>query len=156
DTVVHEALAFTQGSGLVERWAGMKNKAYAIGFWAEALWHACMLYPNPDYRSWLGTCMLRLEKMKMGLPPSLLGANAEAVPPDRQVPCPIVSDGRLRVANLSHGDNREFIVANASADPVELTWVSAPDRPIEWTSADGLPADPGFVPAGSWLVGRSR
>jgi len=156
DAVVHEALAFTQGSGLVERWAGMKNKSYAIGFWAEALWHACMLYPNPDYRSWLGTCMLRLERMKMGLPPSLLGANAEAVPPDRQVPCPIVSDGRLRVANLSHGDTREFIVANASKDPVELTWISPPDRPIEWTTAGGLLADAETVPAESWLLGRSR
>lgn len=156
DAVVHEALAFTQGSGLVERWAGMKNKSYAIGFWAEALWHACMLYPNSDYRSWLGTCMLRLERMKMGLPPSLLGANAEAVPPDRQVPCPIVSDGRLRVANLSHGDTREFIVANASKDPVELTWISPPDRPIEWTTAGGLLADAETVPAESWLLGRSR
>jgi hypothetical protein len=156
DAVVHEALAFTQGSGLVERWAGMKNKSYAIGFWAEALWHACMLYPNPDYRSWLGVCMLRLERMKMGLPPSLLGANAEAVPPSQQVACPIVNDARLRVANLSHGNTREFIVANASKDPVALTWVSPPDRPIEWTTADGLPADAGAVPAASWLIGRSR
>lgn len=156
DAVVLEALAFTQDSGLIERWAGMKNKAYAIGFWAEALWHACMLYPNPDYRSWLGACMLRLERMRMGLPPSLLGANAEAVPPSQQVACPIVTDARLRVANLSHGDTREFIVANASKDPVVLTWVSPPDRPIEWTTSDGLPANVASVPAGSWLVGRSR
>lgn len=156
DALAQEAIAFTHNSGLIDRWAGGKrNKAYALGFWAESLWHACLLYAGPRYRNWLGECMVRLESLKLGLPPSLLGANAEAIPPDQQVPCPIVTDGRLRVANLSHGAHREFVLANASKEPVTLAWVTPPDCPIEWITADGQPTDAGTVPAGGWLVGRS-
>lgn len=156
DALAQEAIAFTHNSGLIERWAGGKrNKAYALGFWAESLWHACLLYPDSRYRNWLGECMVRLESLKLGLPPSLLGANAEAVPPDQQVPCPIVTDGRLRVANLSHGAHREFVIANASKEPVALAWVTPPDCPIEWITSDGQRTDAHTVPAGGWLIGRS-
>lgn len=156
DALAHEAIAFTHSSGLIDRWAGGKrNKAYALGFWAESLWHACLLYPDSRYRNWLGECMVCLESLKLGLPPSLLGANAEAVPPDQQVPCPIVADGRLRVANLSHGAHREFVIANASREPVALAWVTPPDCSIEWITADGQRTDACTVPAGGWLVGRS-
>lgn len=156
DALAHEAIAFTHSSGLIDRWAGGKrNKAYALGFWAESLWHACLLYPDPRYRNWLGECMVRLESLKLGLPPSLLGANAEAISPNLQVPCPIVTDGRLRVANLSHGAHREFVIANASKEPVALAWVTPPDCPIEWITADGQRTDACTVPAGGWLVGRS-
>lgn len=157
DTLAHEAIAFTHNSGLIDRWAGGKrNKAYALGFWAESLWHACLLYPDPRYRNWLGECMVRLELLKLGLPPSLLGANAEAISPNQQVSCPVMTDARLRVANLSHGAHREFVLANASREPVALAWVTPPDCPIEWITSDGQRTDAHMVPAGGWLTGRSR
>lgn len=156
DEVLHEALSFTRSSGLLDRWSEIPQKEYALGFWAEALWHSCMLYPNSDYRAWLAETMLKLESKNMGLPPSLLGANAEAIPVPLQVPCPVPSNTRLRVANLCQGDKREFVAINPTDAEIELNWITPLNEGLRWTDAAGQPigATP-KVPAHGWLHGRS-
>lgn len=77
DKIIEDALTFAQESGIRQYWAEQKNKKYALGFWAEALYHSCTLYPDAKYRDWLAEAIFDLEKLGQGIPPSLLGANAE-------------------------------------------------------------------------------
>ncbi len=76
--------------------------------------------------------MLVLEDLKMGQPPSLLGANAEAVPVARQLPCPSPADARLRVANLGRRGAPELLVVNATDRSLPLDWEFAPVEPVPW------------------------
>jgi len=79
DTVLHEAARFTQVSGVRERWKELKYERYALGFWAEALWHLRREFPDHvEYREWYHEACADLEALKMGLPPSHLGVNPEA------------------------------------------------------------------------------
>lgn len=156
DEVLREALTFTHDSGLLDRWGEVPQKAYALGFWAEALWHACMIYSNAEYRVWLAEAMLRLESKQMGLPPSLLGANAEAIPLSQQHPCPVPADSRLRVANLCQGEKLEFLVVNPTDTEIELGWLSPPVGNLRWTEAAGRPVETTInVPAQGWMRGKS-
>jgi hypothetical protein len=83
DTVLHEAARFTQMSGVRGRWKELKYERYALGFWAEALWHLCREFPDhAEYRSWYNEACDDLQAMNMGLPPSCLGGNAEAAAMD--------------------------------------------------------------------------
>jgi len=79
DTVIHAAAQFTQGSGVRGRWKELKYERYALGFWAEALWHLCREFPDHvEYQDWYREACADLEALNMGLPPSHLGNNAEA------------------------------------------------------------------------------
>ena len=156
DKVTHEALAFTHSSGILEHWRESPKKEYALGFWAEALWHACSLYPDNNYRIWLADAMLALETMGMGLPPSLLGTNAEAIPPSDQHPCPIPAHTGLRIANLSRGDKYEILVVNATDSAIEMDWTKPPGKPVQWKDATGEKITVDLnIPARSWLHGQT-
>ena len=81
DAVIREAAQFAQFSGVRGRWKELKYERYALGFWAEALWHLCLEFPNHvEYRDWYEEACADLQAMNMGLPPSQLGGNAEAEP----------------------------------------------------------------------------
>lgn len=157
ENITREALFFTHSSGLLDQWAQTPKKQYALGFWAEALWHACSLYPDVSYRVWLAQAMLRLETTDMGLPPSLMGSNAEAIPNSEQVPCPITLDSRLRIANLSRGTRWELLIVNPTDTDINLQWEHAPDVLLPWQNAKGqtLTQSP-VVLAGSWIHGQSE
>lgn len=78
DAVISEAAQFAQASGVHGRWKELKYERYALGFWAEALWHLCREFPDHvEYRGWYEEACADLEFMTMGLPPSSLGGNAE-------------------------------------------------------------------------------
>ncbi len=148
DPVIHAAARFTAESGILERWAALRYEKYALGFWAEALYHLCRIYPAHDhYRAWMIQAVLLLEATEQGLPPSLLGGNAEAVPTAEQVPCPIPGDGRLRIVNLGDRLQPVVLVINPTNEPIGLTWHTPPDALLAW------PADK--VPAHSGLLGRA-
>lgn len=115
-----------------------------------------MQFPNLEYRQWLAEAMLSLETKSMGLPPSLLGANAEAIPVPLQIPTPIAADERLRVANLAQGSRHEFLVVNSSAEEIVLRWASAPGIPLRWSASHGRPPDLTRIPAGGWIRGLSE
>lgn len=154
--VLQDGLAFTRRSGILERWRELDYQKYALGFWAEALYHVCTVFPNAAYRHWLAEAMLVLEEMQMGQPPSLLGANPEAVPVLLQTPCPEPADQGLRVANLGRRGAPELLVVNAGTAPRPLVWARPPVEPVHFVDADGRPAgDAPVVPAGGWLWGRA-
>ena len=80
DDVLHEAARFTHKSGVRGRWKELKYERYALGFWAEALWHMCQEFPDhAEYQDWYKDACSDLEAMNMGLPPSQLRSNAEAM-----------------------------------------------------------------------------
>ncbi|MEQ6341736.1 MAG: hypothetical protein M3A44_08810 [Gammaproteobacteria bacterium] len=86
DVVISAAAQFAQTSGVRGRWKELKYERYALGFWAEALWHLCREFPNHgEYHNWYAEACADLEAMNMGLPPSSLGGNAEAVLAHRPV-----------------------------------------------------------------------
>ena len=149
DAAVRDALVqgleFTRRSGILARWREMKYQKYALGFWAEALYHVCTLFPDAKYRTWLAEAMLVLEDLQMGQPPSLLGANAEAVAPAEQLPCPSPADARLRVANLGRRSAPELLVLNPSAVALPLAWGTAPPEGLSWLRDDGSEHSPNAV-----------
>lgn len=153
DRIIHEALAFAVGSGIALRWKELKYEKYALGFWAEALYHVCRLYPdNLDYRRLLADAMLHLADLGLGLPPSLLGANAEAVPPDRQVPCPLTTAPALLVANLGEVARPEWLLVNSGGDTCKPGWIEAPGG-ISWIvlNSGDVANEEGIRPRGAWL-----
>jgi hypothetical protein len=159
DGVVQGALDFVQKGEIRGYWAEQQRKKYALGFWAEALYHLYALKPSDRYRRWLGEIMLKLEDGGLGMPPSLLGANAEAVPVKMQIPSLSLADVRLRVANLSRGDVAEFLIVNPTYEALPLVWERADPCAVVWEHDGGLPlesADSIKVPARGWLYGRQK
>jgi len=153
DRIIQDALCFTASTGIALRWKELKYEKYALGFWAEALYHVCRLYPeNLDYRRFLAEAMLYLADLGLGLPPSLLGANAEAVPPDRQVACPMPTEPALRVANLGDTMRPELLVVNTGRETCRLDWIAAPGG-FAWRALDGGNAadGEGIRSRGAWL-----
>jgi hypothetical protein len=156
--VAASAVEAVAGTGLLRFWLESRQHQ-AIGYWVEALYHLCTFDPTPAYRGHLADAMLFAEDAGLGLPPALLGADPEAVRPADQVPCPSPRDRRLRVANLSCGGRREFLIVNPANEAIELMWDWAPSAGVEWTTAGGqpLPVDNACpsVPRRGWLCGRS-
>jgi len=161
DDIAREALfaglRFCRASGILRRWKEHAYQRYALGFWAEALYHVCQLTTQTEYRAWLAEAILDLEDLGMGLPPSLLGANAEAVHPAGQIACPATSDPRLRVANLSRAGRVEFVVVNPSTEEIALAWGQSMPSKLACYGADGaaLARSRIIVPARAWVTALS-
>lgn len=155
--VLERALDYTQHGAMRAHWMESPDRQDALGFWAEALYRLCLIDPDPKYRRWLAEAMLDCEAVGIGLPPSLLGANGEALPRAQQRPCPVPADARLRVANLARGDALELVVVNPCAQPLPLTWEHAPHARIRWTGHDATEShgDSPTVPAHGWLAGSA-
>ncbi len=150
--------AATRASGMTARWKEARGKEDdSLGFWAEALYHLCLADPDPIYRDWLAEAMIDLEDNRLGLSPSLLGANAEAIAPESQRPCPSPGHASLRVANLACGDRREWLVVNPTRQSLPLHWEREPAPALAWRAQDGtmLPvsAGPLIVAPRGWLHG---
>ena len=123
DEQIHLTARYTHDSGITGCWGELKYEKYALGFWAEALYRLCLVYPDSaEYRTWLAEAVQDLYRRGQGVPPSLLGANAEAVDPDAEHPCPTVTDPDLCVANLCHGEHLEVLVINPTDRTIGLAW----------------------------------
>lgn len=154
---VRNSLRFMKESGLAERLKELKGREYSLGFLAEALYLACLVSPEEQsYRTWLAKTMMDLEELQLGLPPSLLGGNAEAVDRADQVPSVSPGDARLRVANLCHGTVLEFLVVNPTTEAIPLTFDTNAPETLLWRGSDGAGHDGSshVVPARGWLSGR--
>jgi len=151
------SLRSTMESGLAQRWKELPGKEYAAGFLAEALYHACLSDPGAQYRAWLAETVLDLQDRQQGLPPSLLGGNAEAVGVADQLPCPAPADRRLRVANLSRGGVAEILAINPGPEALPLVWESGGLPGLDWSDAHGgaLLGLPLQVPARGWIWGKA-
>lgn len=158
DPLLTESFAYTHDCGITARWKELKGKEDdALGFWAEALYHLTLDKPDQRYRTWLAEAILDLEDNDLGLPPSLLGSNAEAVEPAGQCPCPNPADPRLRVANLSRGKTIEWLIVNPTGQEIELQWESAPAVEVTWQAPSAAVAwsapEPLMILARSWVHG---
>jgi hypothetical protein len=155
--LLDQALSAVTETSLLRYWAETKQEQ-ALGYWVEALFQLCTLRPERVYRRHLAEAMVAALDSGLGLPPSLLGAHPEIVPPGSLVPCPSPSDARLRVANLGRKGRRELLVVNPANTALELAWESHAANGLVWASADdrALSASelPLHVPARGWVLGR--
>jgi hypothetical protein len=157
--VVKAAVKAVHDTSLLKHWTESKQKQ-ALGYWLEALYHLYTLTPTPEYRQYLAEGILIAEDLGLGLPPSLLGANPETVPPSQRVPCPSPIAARVRVANLSRGGKREILAVNCSSNPIELLWEGGANHALTWMAPDGRPVQsdtlPAYIPPRGWVVGTQR
>lgn len=159
DAVIGAGFELIDECCMLDRWPEINGRGYAVGFLAEALYHACLLYTEARYRIWLAQAVIKLQILALGLPPSLLGANGEAVAPEDRTPTPLVDDGRVCVVNLCRKNAREFLLVNASTEVARLQIVRNKPSELVWTTGsngdrlDGLPMQ---LPAGTWLWGRGQ
>jgi hypothetical protein len=157
DPLITDAVEFIQKNHVDTYWGESPVKKYALGFWAEALYHLYSLTPDVKTLSYLAEIMIKLEILGIGLPPSLLGANAEAVAQKDQIGCPSATDNHLRVANLSGKGRTEFLVVNPTTVARRLTWEPAVPSSLSWKNNGGDQIDAGDdiqLPALGWVVGR--
>jgi hypothetical protein len=130
----------------LERWLEDASAAYALGFWAEAMYVYCLSRAG-ESRSALAEVVIALLTSKKGLPPSLLGCNSEFVPLTNQVPCLWTDNDRIRIVNLSVGPAQlEFLLVNITDMPQEVT------VPSEWETWDMLDQQDQEISAGKTLM----
>lgn len=138
-SLLKRAVEYTYHGDIREHWKESSERQDALGFWVEALYHLCLIDPDPTLRRWLAEAVIDAEEVGLGLPPSVLGANNEAIVLEEQSPCPSPAGRGLRVVNLSRNDHAEYLVVNATDQPLQLGWQIAPRRTITWADQDGLP-----------------
>jgi hypothetical protein len=158
-TVINDAVAFVDMNDILTHWGEDEGSKYAVGFWAEALYHFYLLAPTRDKLSKLAGVICKIEEIGVGLPPSLFGANAEAVPLRDQTGCLSPSDGRIKVANLSRKDRVELLVVNPTTIPLQLSWETPTLGKFAWESPTGDPIENESnitIPARSWIVGHQQ
>ncbi len=154
--LVDNAIDAAQRLDLLGYWAESKQRRFAIVVWTEALYHLCTLKNDTRYRGHLAAAMICAAKTGLGLPPALLGGDAEATPTARRRPCPCPQDARLRVANLARGTWSEVLVVNPHDHDLELAWEREAPQDLTWQGPAGtLPTPPTTVPAGGWVLGRA-
>ena len=161
--ILNDAIKAVTDTSIMKYWAEVKignPQQFAVVVWVEALYDMCTLSKEAAYRRYLAEAIMSAEDAGLGLPPSLLGSDHEVVRIKQRLPCPSPTDARLRVANLSCGDNKEFLVVNSTDTDLELAWEENTDYKLSWTTSDGQPvAAPGdssspYIPSRDWLRGK--
>lgn len=156
--IIEQAVQVVRSRNLLQYWSEQEYRRFALVVWADALYQLCTLDPAHEYRQALAEAILRIEAAGLGLPPALLGGDAEVVAIRDRMPCPSPEDARLRVANLGRTGQAEFIVVNPSEAPIRLTWARTSAPALVWTDAEGhrvtAGAEPPTIPARGWMLGR--
>ena len=150
--------AFAQRVDLPARWAESPGTEYALGFWAEALYRACLIDDDLDLRWELGRAILRVLDLGLGLPPSLLGANAEASGSRLASGYSGPTRTGLVVVDLARTGSPELLAVNVGKDSTALPWPICPSpgpnlRGLGRTDHPST-VPPAFPPAGSSWDGR--
>ena len=146
DEVLENAVKAVSDSSILEYWAEAKPRHFSLVVWVESLYHLCNLKQDALYRRLLAEGIIIITDAGLGLPPSLLGTDAEAINTRDRIPCPSPADRYLRVANLSCKDHREILVINATDTDRELTWEGNTNPELFWVSADGQQLPGGGAP----------
>jgi len=163
--ILNNAIKAVTDTSIMKYWAEVKAgnpQQFAVVVWVEALYNMCNLSREPAYRRYLAEAIMIAEDAGLGLPPSLLGSDHEAVKIKQRLPCPSPTDARLRVANLSCGDNKEFLVVNSADTDLKLAWEENTKYTMSWISSNGRPATPSgdssslSVPSRDWLWGKTN
>ena len=140
---VNGILDYCGRTGIARRWLEHKGRAYALGFLAEALVLLCLRESRPGLDAMLAESLLLCVERGLGLPPSLLGGNAEAqeLPPAN---VPQAGHTDIVVANLSGAGRPACLVVNAGTSPIALN-DALRSVPPAWR----LPTE--ALPPGGWL-----
>jgi hypothetical protein len=152
EPVIQKALAFVERVGL-EKWLKDERTAYAVAFLAEALYLDCLRRPDRS-RAALAETVIALEKAGLGIPPSLLGCNAEFIRLSDQVPCPWPGSDGLRAINLSAAPRQlEVIILNCSDQERDTSIPSGYDQlaVLDQDSGTRKPVQGAQVPAWGWI-----
>jgi hypothetical protein len=158
-TIASEAVAYTFRSRLLDRWQELDEGKYALGFWAEALYHLCTLEEDMQYRQWLAEAVARLENLEMGLPPSLLGCNGEVVSSKDQFHLCLPLQPGLRAVNLSRKGVAEFLLVNVTDRPIPFDFSTNDLAEFTWSGSANSPQNitPHTIPGRGWFRGvKSR
>jgi hypothetical protein len=157
ESILDKALAFTQESGLIKRYKELPpGKQYAPGFWMEALYYRCLAKTDYKYREWLAKALLHCHDLAIGIAPSLLGTNGEAVPFSEQINMPMVSNAEILQANLSHNQQVEFLLVNTSTERLTVTWTHPNETALSWTDSheNRINSETLTIEARSWVIGK--
>ena len=159
EAVLNDAIQWVVSGdrGILRWWSEVPSRRFAVVVFAEALYHLCMLRTSADDRRYLARDDHADRRPGTGLPPSLLGGNAEITPYSLQVACPSPTNRRLRIANLSTPERHELLVVNPTQEECFIEWETHPPRDALWTRGDGSVVArsdaPLRIPARSWLIG---
>ena len=151
-----QTLAYTQKeSGIRQHWKEDPTRSDALGFWQEALYWLCLSKSEANLIAWLGEAVIDSEDVNVGMAPSLLGGNAEIVPPAEPIRFRLPDDSRLRFVNLSHAAAAEFLFVNPTPEAIELKPDESWSSTVSWHSSN--PSAHGVdlvVPGRGWLWAR--
>jgi hypothetical protein len=138
---IRGVLSCCERTEIPQRWLEQKGRAYSVGFYAEALYLLSLREPGPELDGMLAEALILCVRQRLGLPPSVLGGNAEAQVGGGKTPSPTRAD--IVVANLSHGDSAACLVVNAGESAIKLedALSAVPD---DWD----IPATE--LPSGGW------
>jgi len=127
DSIIDNAVNFVHRVGL-ERWLNNESTAYAVCFWAEAMYLYCLHTPNRS-RAALAEAVISLYDSEQGIPPSLLGCNSEYIRLTDQVPCLWTDNDELLIINLSLDPRHiEFLLINGTDSPQDTSVSWAHDK----------------------------
>ncbi|MBS0174822.1 MAG: hypothetical protein JSR64_12365 [Nitrospira sp.] len=122
----------------------------SLGFWAEGLFMECLRTRSSEHRRLLASAVIDLVDAGLGLPPSLLGSNMELIAPAKPVPTPSPADPRIRVINLSVGEQLEFIAVNIAHEPIPLAINAQPRGQWNWKLPQSEETAT-VIPARTWV-----
>lgn len=135
--ILEQAINVMKSNSFLDYLSESEARKDALGFWAEALYHLCMLSREFVYRRYLAEAIIYLEKTGQGLPPSFLGTNTEHIEKKHLIPCLLLDNSNLKVANLSYGNIKEFLVVNVNLDSCEKLSISDENyKGLKWFSID--------------------
>ena len=156
--ILDGAIKAVTDSSILQLWAESKPRHFSVVVWVDALYQLCTLKQDASYRQLLAEGIMVIVDTGLGFPPSLLGADPEAVKVADRVPCPSPADPQLRVANLSCNGRIEILVVNATDSDRELVWENDNTPDVSWVTVDGQPVPVENsslrVQAHQWIWGR--
>jgi len=156
--ILAQAVTAVSDSSILQLWAESKPRHFSVVVWVDALYQLCTLKQDASYRKLLAEGIMIIVDTGLGLPPSLLGADPEAVKTDDRISCPSPSDRHLQVANLSCNGRSEILVINATDSERALVWERNKAPEVTWVTASGQPlsADNSslHIQPRQWIWGR--
>ncbi|MEQ1600160.1 MAG: hypothetical protein ABL885_00160 [Methylophilaceae bacterium] len=100
------------------RWLEQKGRTYSVGFYAEALYLLSLHESRQELDAMLSDALVLCVRHQLGLPPSVLGGNAEAQATHYQFPQSSLA--HIVVVNLSTIERKTCLVVNAGQHAVKI------------------------------------
>lgn len=155
--IIDDAVRGVSETGFLQYCAEEKPRRYALVVYIDALYQLYSMNRIPGYRRYLAEAIISAEDAGLGLPPSSIGADPEALKKSHQQPCPSPKDKRLRVANLISHNHRDLLIVNNTTADLQLEFEGIASSRFDWMTADDQPfttSTPLYVPRRGWIWGR--